>query len=216
MLATRMMMSGKPRGQVLYGTAGSYSFTVPAGVTEIRVTMIGGGGGGGGNASFNPGGGGGSGLGLRVTKTVTPGDSVSATVGAAGFSNGANGDPGGNSSVTHSAATAIAGGGDGGTGSGTGGAGATFYASGAWSFVAFSDGTNGAGASGSNGGNGGNRSSFYGYSGTGATGGIAPSTPAVVGSGYGAGGGGAYSGQTTNWVPGSYGTDGMVLIEWGY
>src|SRR5436189_15447 len=66
----------------------SGSFVVPAGVTSIDVYTFGGGGGGGGGYSScasqgNGGGGGGGGM-AKTTFAVTPGQSYTATVGAAG------------------------------------------------------------------------------------------------------------------------------------
>ena len=77
-------------GFVEYDTAGSYTFTVPAGVTIISVTACGGGGGGGtGNNSGSstsyggPGGGGGAAV-VGRKFAVTPGQTLAITVGAGG------------------------------------------------------------------------------------------------------------------------------------
>ena len=65
----------------IYSTAGTYSWSVPAGVTSVKVLVVGGGGAGGGDV-------GGGGAGGRViynaSVTVVPGTSVSVTVGAGG------------------------------------------------------------------------------------------------------------------------------------
>ena len=68
------------------GTAGTYTFTVPAGVTEVSAVCIGGGGGGGGNNGVSgPGASGGGAGGLAYgTFTVTPGESLTVIVGAGG------------------------------------------------------------------------------------------------------------------------------------
>lgn len=77
---------------VLYLTT-SGTFTVPAGVYELEVTIVGGGGGGAGSQE-NDGepaygsGGGGSGGYQKVTMSVTPGQSIAYTIGSKG--NGTN------------------------------------------------------------------------------------------------------------------------------
>ena len=96
------------------------TWTVPAGVTSVRVLVVAGGGGGGG--ILTAGGGGGGGLIHEVGFSVTPGASLSVTVGKGGasgangynqpgnYNNGANGD----SSVFGSLTAAGGGGGGGG------------------------------------------------------------------------------------------------------
>lgn len=70
----------------IYGTPGNYTFTVPAGVTQLRMLAIGGGGGGGaGSGGWGSGGGGGCGGALAGgTMTVTPGQKISLYVGYGG------------------------------------------------------------------------------------------------------------------------------------
>lgn len=67
----------------------SGNWTVPDGVTKIRVTLIGGGGGGGGGSEGNPrlsgGAGGGSGGTEFATLSVTPGQTIAYKVGAGGI-----------------------------------------------------------------------------------------------------------------------------------
>lgn len=78
-----------------FSTPGTYSFTVPAGVTQLDVQAWGGGGRGGSRTSGSSGyGGGGGGAFASRTITVTPGQSYTVTVGA-GSNN--NGSPGGDS-----------------------------------------------------------------------------------------------------------------------
>ena len=81
------------------GTSGTYTFTVPAGVTQVSAVCIGGGGGGGGNNGVSgPGASGGGGGGLAYgTFTVTPGENLTVIVGSGGSagtgsSNGSNGN----------------------------------------------------------------------------------------------------------------------------
>lgn len=70
-----------------YTTPGTYTFTVPAGVTSLRISVWGGGGAGGGAHSQNgakAGGGGEGGSFVRGVYTVTPGTSYTVVVGAGG------------------------------------------------------------------------------------------------------------------------------------
>lgn len=83
------------------GTAGTYTFTVPAGVTEVSAVCIGGGGGGGGNNGVSgPGASGGGGGGLAYgTFTVTPGENLTVRVGTGG-SAGTNSSNAGNGNIS--------------------------------------------------------------------------------------------------------------------
>ena len=78
------------RGQVF---TSSGTFTVPTGVTSVKVTVVGGGGGGGFGATSSGGGGGGGGGGVAVefVTGLTPGGTVAVTVGAGGAINGGTG-----------------------------------------------------------------------------------------------------------------------------
>jgi len=106
-----------------YQTAGSFSWTVPAGCFRILVECWGGGGGGAyANSATNHGGGGGAGGGAIKSWDVTPGDVLNIVVGDGGqgglgplISNGANGA---NSTVTIGATSIIGNGGFGGQGGG--------------------------------------------------------------------------------------------------
>ena len=118
--------SGGPT-QTIYDAAGTYTFVVPEGNTEIGVKIFGGGGGAGG-FSWNTspgGGGGGGGYTSLAALAVTPGDEITVTVGAGG--NGGYGATNGADGETSSfGAHGSAGGGGGGTygvygGFGTGG-----------------------------------------------------------------------------------------------
>jgi len=99
----------------------SGTFTVPAGVTKVYVSMCGGGGGGGGGGSNRKGGpGGGAGAYFKKPVTVTPGATYTITVGAGGAggagSTTVNGQPGqaGGTSSFGSLLSATGGGGGGG------------------------------------------------------------------------------------------------------
>lgn len=76
-------------GSIAYTTPGTYSFTVPNGITRLTCTVVGAGGGGGG--LWNPGdawsgaGGGSGGFYLNSIATVTPGQILTITVGAGGL-----------------------------------------------------------------------------------------------------------------------------------
>lgn len=88
-------ITGVPSGSPLVysGTPGSFTFTVPAGVSRVQVTCIGGGG-GGGNATtnFRVGTGGGSGGYAKTYVTgLTPGATVAVTVGIGGAAGAAGG-----------------------------------------------------------------------------------------------------------------------------
>lgn len=93
-----------PRNLVTLATPGSGTFTVPASITWLSVRLVGGGGGGaGGNGGSNwAGAGGGSGGYAEGWIAVTPGQTISYTVGAGGAggpnSSGATGTAGGTTS----------------------------------------------------------------------------------------------------------------------
>jgi hypothetical protein len=110
-----------------YPTPGSYSFTVPEGVTTVLVQFYGGGGGGGSAGAKHYTGGGGAGAYVMSIVTVTPGATYTINVGAGGPA-GALGEPGGiggNTSLVDPTGTVIvaAGGGQGGRVMDEGGAG---------------------------------------------------------------------------------------------
>lgn len=167
------LISGQPHGEQQYNSLGTFTFTVPANVMQVFVTMVGGGGGGGGSHSSNSycgagGGGGGSNI---SSLTVTPGSSMQVVVGGGGSGSGpapsstwsstnGKGGNGGNSSF----GGLIAYGGSGGalgSGTGTGGAGAGFGGNGGTGLFI---GMGGVACAGGQGGLGGN----YGKGGTGA------------------------------------------------
>lgn len=91
------------------------SWTVPAGVTSVKVWAIGAGGGGAGSPAVDAssGGGGGGGEVVVTTFSVTGGNSITYSLGTAGTGGigGANGQAGGNTSATYSATTITAHGG---------------------------------------------------------------------------------------------------------
>tara|TARA_Y100000746_G_scaffold18919_1_gene14737 strand:- start:38 stop:1813 length:1776 start_codon:yes stop_codon:yes gene_type:complete len=172
-------------GQTAYTSPGSYTFTVPSGVTSISMVAIGGGGDGAPASrpqSYGSGGGGG-GLGYKNNYSVTPGQQIAVLVGwneensyvvNTSTVKGGNGERGGYGS---SASTGGAGGSYTGDGGGNGGAGGN------------NEGSAGAGGGGAGGysGNGGKGGDY-------ANSGSSYNATGLDGSGGGAGGGGGTSG----------------------
>lgn len=79
-----------PANSINFDTPGSNSWTVPAGVTSVVIKLWGGGGASGGTGGQeDPGGGGGAGYASK-TLTVTPGSTLSFTVGTGGPTVGFN------------------------------------------------------------------------------------------------------------------------------
>lgn len=119
-------LSGTPTGGIqVYNTVQTNTpFVIPAGVTKLKVTVIGGG--GAGSCDSGGSGGGGGGTAIKFLSNLTPGNTLLITVGAGGTAapaGGGTGGSGGSSSVgpgtqTITAVTAtggIANGGAGGT-----------------------------------------------------------------------------------------------------
>ena len=97
-----------------FDTPGTYTFTVPAGVTSITIECWGAGGAGGG-AYIGAGGGGGGGAYNKGVFNVSPNQKLTVTVGAGGIGvNGENGVNGGTTTVSGSPGTISANGGSGG------------------------------------------------------------------------------------------------------
>jgi len=103
------------------------TFTIPTGVTEVKVTVVGGGGGGGGGTTgacvtYNGIGGGGGGAAVKWLTGLTPGSTIAVTVGTGGAGgSGGAGATGITSSVasgTQTISTVSATGGVGGSGTG--------------------------------------------------------------------------------------------------
>lgn len=218
----------------------SGSFVVPAGKTVLMATIFGGGGGGAGGGGYNAstsGGGGGGGAGsLPITMPilVTPGETLTITVGSGGSggigggnaidgTNGANGDP----SYILRGATILATGGGGtrGTGNGTGSGGSGAGGQGGFNGFTFettggsggadstAGGSGSAGYSGAVGGSGGTSSSANGGGGGGGGAGTGAGGAGGNGSGgagsngvnYGSGGGGGAGGQASAFAGGGNG-----------
>ena len=207
-------------GQVVFVTSGTYSWEVPESIVSICAVCVGGGGGSssGFSANIKGAGGGGGALSYKNNISVTPGETLTIIVGAAGagasagqFSNGGNA---GSTSIKRSTTTLlIAYGGAGGTYNGSGGSGGSTWGS--------ADG-------GGNGGNGGTPTNDWdgvgcggggagGYSGNGGNGGYGvfdppsdfPSNGSGGSGGAGGGGGPSYSGTQDN------GGGGVGIIKTG-
>ena len=181
----------------------SGSFTVPAGITQVRARSWGGGGGGGGSSGSNTAGSGGGGGGYAEGwLTVTPAQVLTITIGTGGTggSGSGNGVAGGNTTIAGTGVNVITNGGGGGIGSSSygaspGGAGGT--ASGGTLNL-----SGGAGGSGFTTGGG------EGYPGIG---GGTFSTPSSFVAGITPGGGGVAG---SNGGSGSNGASGSVILEW--
>ena len=201
-----------PPGQVEYTTAGTYSWTAPAGVTTVSVVCVGGGGSGG---TGTPGGGGG-GLGWKNNVVVVPGQSYTVVVGAGGASAvnggwGINGNSGTDSYFIDVTTVKGGGGNGGGINSGAGG---TYTGDGGGNGgrggVNIScNGSGGGGGAGGYAGNGGNGADYY----------CGSSTPlAGSGSGGGGGGGGVAYGDNNgngNFPSGGAGGGGVGIMGQG-
>ena len=205
----------------------SGTFTVPAGVTEVLVTEIGGGAGGGGtNADGNDGGGGGGGgESSRFIHKVTPAAELTVTIGAGGAGGvaAADGVSGGETSFD---SIPVSGGVKGlsGANDGTGGAGASanstdldgadatdgIGAAGNAMYLSFAGGAGGSSTGLANSGGGGGGSVAIG-TGAGGAGG-STSENGNPGVGFGCGGGGA--GDTGTDKTGGAGIAGLVIVQW--
>lgn len=210
-------------------SSGSYTFTVPCDVTQIKVMVWGGGGGGGAAAGVNLSGGGGGAGGSYADYTfnVVPNSTFSfstvvGSAGAAGTNNGNDGGNGGNSTFTVGGTTYIvAVGGAGGLGTGTGGpnygAGGIAATSGniGNNIQYASNGTSANSANPGKGGAGGNSAivptNLGGAGGAGGSGGVgsAGSSP-----GGGGGGGGKNTAISTGNKTGGAGGAGAVLLSY--
>ena len=185
-------------GQVQFTTAGTYSWTAPAGVTSASVVAVGGGGGPDRNTG-RVGSGQGGGLGWKNNITVVPGSSYTVEVGAGGI-RPANttviGYNGGNSYFISLATVA-----------GIGGLGKSNTLANSGSFVGDGGGIGGGGATtirGSGGGAGG-------YAGNGAAGVAGPGTPGIAGPAAPPGGGAGAGGSG----PGGAGGGGVGILGQG-
>ncbi len=198
----------RPGFASLQSFTSSGTFVVPAGVTRVKVEVIGGGGAGGTHATQSAAGGGAGGRATRIISGLVPGSVIPVTVGAGGAASAtpANGGNGGASSFsTYVSAT--------GGGGGVGGSAATVCA-GAIGGVGVGGDVNYAGSFGTDaieltarGGDGGGPGAGRGSSGLVA--GIA-----APGYGGGGGGGGASAPSGGSGAPGGNGCAGLVIVEY--
>ena len=191
-------------------TSGSGNWTVPAGVTRILVTCVGGGGGGGGGR--------GGGSGASNGEAGTSGGTTTfagATSGAGGSAGAGGGGAGGGVGGAGAGGSAGAGGGaDGGSGGGAGGVGAGGSAGAGGGAGAFGGGGGGGGSStgaggGGGGGGGTNISKVIGNVLT-----VTPGSSIAYSVGGGGGGGDGGSGSTINGGTGGAGGSGIIIIEY--
>lgn len=188
----------------------SGTFTVPAGVTQVEVTTIGGGGAGGSGNSTLPGGGGGSGgVGVAIITGLTPGASIPIVVGSGGApaSAGNTGGNGGTSSFGSGPSIEATGGygGEGGlSGSGGGVPGGAAGFSGSAGYGNYGSYGSGGNPSNGQGGTGGGPGNGLGYFGSGVNG--------LAALGYGGGGGGGSAGGSGS--TGGAGGGGIVIVKW--
>jgi hypothetical protein len=202
-----------------YNSAGTYTLTVPASFTSMRLTLIGGGGGG----ASGGGGGGGGGLSIAAFAGLTPGTTMTLVVGAGGtggygvfnYEPDRGSQPGNTGASTTVAGYLSASGGNGGGAvtswaagpGGAGGYGSSTYGS------PGNAGTAPAAEGGMTGGKGGNSGANYGV------GGAAGSYGATAGRGYaggsygGGGGGGDFQNYTNNDATGGTGGVGKAIVE---
>lgn len=202
---------------------GNGNFTVPAGITKVYVSMVGGGGGGAGTASGDSanaagGGGGGGGTCLFVPYTVTPAQVCAVVVGGGG-GGGVNADGSAGSASTFDAVLIVPGGAGGlrltpYTG-GAGGAAATRNAS---ANTPGSYSTNAASIAGGTGGTGGAASVSGGggasHIGNGAAGKTSGGAGTAASANTGGGGGGACNVGSASNLTGGAGGSGLVLVMW--
>lgn len=207
------------QGHIVLTSISGGTGTLPAGITKIKVTVLGGGGGGGSSAGSSGRAGGGGGAGGTAVKYITGalgGALYSYAIGAggAGVAGGAGG-VGGNTNFTINSQTVIA---NGGTGGAYGASANTNYAGGSGGTatngdynIAGSAGDNSVGtnnASSCKGGNGG--VSSLGGAGRGGVNG-SPATAGAANSGSGGGGAASVSGVA---VTGAAGGSGIIIIEY--
>jgi hypothetical protein len=189
----------------------SSSWTIPVGISKIKVTVIGGGGGGGvgntacGTTSLSGGGGAGAGVGISYLTGLTPGNTFNIVIASGGIS-GSNGGNTTFSSGTQTITTITAFGGGAGSPYFTSGAGGS--ASGANINLVGTPGGAGSWYSQPVNGCGGSGGSAAGFGGGGKSQNAAPGT---AGSSYGAGGSGGANGTNSS---GGAGYQGAVIIEY--
>jgi hypothetical protein len=196
-----------PGGASLQVFESNGTFTIPIGITSVKVTIVGGGGGSGGGANtcagmVPSGGGGGGGACIVGLTSLTPGGTISVTVGGGGSAGGGTaGGTGGTSQIASGTQTIT-------TRSATGGFGSPFASSGSTGATG-GLGSGGTGAANIRGGSG---------SGVGFVNAILPGGTSILGGGWnainqaGSYGGGAPGSNVS--LTGYAGSAGVVIFEW--
>jgi hypothetical protein len=193
------------KGQNILTIGGSTTWTVPAGVTKVRATVVGGGGAGTGYSSNTTvavmsGAGGGAGGAAIGILSVTPAQVITVTVGTGGVPNGGSGN-------ASSFGGLIATGGHGGTVNGLSAAGGVGgVGSGGQINLNGGDGCDGQNGTTIKDGSGG--ASMFGG------GGRSGSSTGTNGQAFGSGGGGGYSDGIVPSGNGGPGAQGIVILEW--
>ena len=201
-------------GLQLFTSSGT--FTVPAGITKVYLTMIGGGCAGGATGGHGGGGGSSAPALINYPYAVIAGNSYTVTIGAGGvgaaYSNGTDGG-----STTFDTLTIA--GGKGGVGGGAGGASVSATAAngvtgGGYNFQSSMAG--GVGAATNNGNGGGGGGSLFGIGGNGATfsGGGTAGSDGAANTGVGGGGASGDSGSGSTGQKGGNGGSGFVLVQY--
>jgi hypothetical protein len=196
----------------------STTFTIPSGKTTLKITVIGGGGGGakGGTYAFGRGGGAGGGASIKYFTGLTPGNTLTVTIGAGGTAGTVSNNPGGTggtssvASGTQSISTIQATGGAGGSGNQDG---SVIGGVGSGGTANFTGGTGMGGGFGGNTASGEGGNSFMGGGGYGGSNGSASITGGP-GQPYGGGGGGGRGAGSCTGSNGGAGAAGMVMIEY--
>ena len=213
--------TGVQSGEQIYDVPGSYTFTVPSGVTQLSVVLIGAG--GGGNVStkspdgFSGGGGAGGGL-AWANFSTSPGQTYTVEVGAggaggtiAGSNNAANGGRSAISDSNRNTLIAATGGNRGSYNS----IGLSLGGFGTSTAFAYGGGTGGRGGGGANGNAGGGGGGAAGYSGNGGQGTTYNGNISTSGSGGGGGGAGGVNGEPSSLYGSRYQGGGVGLYGEG-
>lgn len=200
-------VAGGYGGYQIFASPGIW--TVPTGVTQCQVILMGGGGGGGSGMYYNGtvgGGGGSAGFTVSYFSGLSAGATVPVTAGASGASNGGAGGTSSFGPTGSPARTVSATGGSGGSNGGaTGGAGGTGQE---YGIISNALGSGTSGTPSGKGGNGGASTNLWGM--VGGTG--APTSGAIAGTKGGGGGGGGNAGN--GFWAGAVGGAGFVIVQW--
>ena len=193
--------SGTP---LVWNSSGSLTFTVPTGITKVKVTVVGGGGGSGaagfGSAGSGAGGGGSA---IKIISGLTPGGTIAVTIGGAGGAGTTSSVAPTSGGTSSFAAYCSATGGSAGTNFGGSGGTGGIGSSGDLNIRGSGGGVGGSIAACSSGIGGTGGSSILGGGGAGAYGDVGK-----AGGAYGAGAGGSGGGN------GAVGASGVVVVEY--